>query len=383
MSTTPSYPDPIELTVAEEQYPLAPTTFPSGHYTDPAQFEAELEEIFFKTWLRACPAGDLPGPRDFVVWDQLRQSVVITRQDDGSVAAWHNVCQHRGARLVGESGHCKTGRFNCPWHGFSYALDGLVKSVPLRPSFDEAELDGLRAPAVRVEEWAGFIWLAFSDDIPPLREFLGDVGVLIDGYELQTFQTRFRETVLVKANWKVVVDAFNETWHVPFTHQGTLSSFIQWRDAILRITPPHSWMTIPVRGFTEKADPADPDPRKSHICHYLTFPNTIFSCFPTHLQTWSAWPVSPTETVLIAYGVVGPAPDGIPEDKWAQRNERDWSQFLDVLKEDVEVLDDIQSISHSRGWQRNMFCTAESRLRSFHEEVRDRVAAATPPGVGP
>jgi phenylpropionate dioxygenase-like ring-hydroxylating dioxygenase large terminal subunit len=241
----------------------------------------------------------------------------------------------------------------------------------LRPSFDADELDGLRTAAVRVTEWAGFIWLAFSDEVPPLKEYLGDIGVLLDGYGLEKFETRFRETLVLKANWKIVVDAFNETWHVPFTHQGTLSGFIQWRDAVLRITAPHSWMTIPVRGFTENADEADP--RKSHVCHYLVFPNTIFSCFPTHLQMWSVWPISAEETVMCAWGVVGPAPEGVTEQKWAARNERDWKQFLEVLEEDAEVVNSAGSLVHSLGWRRNMFNTAESRLRAFHEEVRARI----------
>jgi choline monooxygenase len=371
MTTSPGYPDPIELTPAEQQYPLGPATIDARHYTDPEQYELELERILLRAWFPICPSSDLASPRDFVVWDQLGQSVVVVRLDDGGVAAWHNVCQHRGARLVDDSGTCPTGRFNCPWHGFSYDLEGRVQSVPLRPSFDGAEVDGLRAPAVRVAEWAGFVWLAFSDEVPELTEYLGEIGRLLDGYRLDGFQTRFRETVRLTANWKIVVDAFNETWHVPFTHQGTLSGIIQWRDAALRITSPHSWMTIPVRGFTEKADQSDP--RKSHVCHYLVFPNTIFSCFPTHLQMWSAWPVSPTETILGAWGVVGPAPDGISEEKWAARNERDWQHFLDVLHEDAEVINAAGTLTRSLGWRRNMFNTAESRLTAFHEEVRARI----------
>jgi choline monooxygenase len=371
MSTSPAYPDPIELTAAEEQYPLGPGTIDARHYTDPTQYEREVERILLRSWFPICPVGDLAAPRDFVVWDQLGQSVVVVRTDNGDIVAWHNVCQHRGARLVDTSGHCEHGRFNCPWHGFSYDLQGVVRGVPLRPSFDSTELHGLRAPIVRSTVWAGFVWLAFSDDVLPLDEYLGEVGRLLDGYGLSGFETRFRKSVRLQANWKVVVDAFNETWHVPFTHQETLGSFIQWRDAVLRITPPHSWMSIPVRGFTENSNSSDP--RRSHVCHYLVFPNTIFSCFPTHLQMWSAWPVSTGETILGAWGVVGPAPEGITPEKWAARNERDWKQFIEVLAEDVEVINQAGTLTRSLGWRRNMFNTAESRLSAFHNEVRTRL----------
>lgn len=359
------------LTPADQQYPLAPHVLDAEHYRDPRQYARELERIFMSSWFPVCPAGDLSRPRDFVVWDQLRQSVVIVRLDDGRVAAWHNVCQHRGARLVGESGSCPAGKFKCPWHGFAYDLEGIVRTVPLRDSFDPEMLDGLRLPPVRVQEWAGFIWLTFGDETPELREYLGVIGHELEGYGLERFTTKYRESLELDANWKIVVDAFNETWHVPFTHTDTLTGLVMWRDAVLKLEPPHSWMTLPLRGFTERSSSSDH--RESHICHYLAFPNTIFSCFPTHLQMWSAWPVSPTRTILQAWGIVGPTPEGMSDEQWTGQNDRDWQHFLAVLHEDAAVINDFGTVVHSKGFRRNMFNTAESRLTAFHAEVNSRV----------
>ena len=360
------------LTPAEQQYPLAPTVLDAKYYRDPEQFEREIEEIFMKSWLPVCPSVDLARPRDYVVWDQLRNPVVIVRLDDGGVVAWHNVCQHRGARLLSGSGSCPTGRFKCPWHGFAYDLEGVVQHVPLRDSFDERELDGLRTPQVRATEWSGFVWITFSDEAPELREYLGVIGDELEGYNLDTFTTKYRTRFELNANWKLVIDAFNETWHVPFTHKDTLTGLIMWRDAALKLEPPHSWMTLPVRGFTDKA--TDTDHRKSHLCHYLSFPNTIFSCFPTHLQAWSAWPVSPTQTVMQTWGIVGPTPPGMTDEKWERQNDRDWDHFLSVVYEDAEVINAFGTVVNSKGFRRNMFNTAESRLTAFHAEVNARVS---------
>lgn len=359
------------LTPAEEQYPLPPSLLDASVYTDEQRYRRELRDVLYRAWFPVFPVQDVPNPRDYVVWDQLEQSVVIVRQDDGSLKAWHNVCQHRGARLVKGAGSCGSGRFKCPWHGFVYGLDGVVGSVPLKESFDPAELAGLRAPGVRVVEWAGLIWLTFSDELPELREYLGNIGTELAGYGLENFHTRFRETVRLQANWKLVVDAFNETWHVPFTHKDTLSNLVLWRDAALKITSPHSWMTIPIRGFTDRVK--SDDHRQANICHYLVFPNTIFSCFPTHLQMWSAWPVSVDETILNAYHIVGPTPAGMSDDEWADSNERDWKHFLSVLAEDSEVINDFGTVHRSLGFRRNMFNTAESRLTAFHDEVEKRL----------
>lgn len=366
--TTPS----SGLSSAEQQYPLPPSLLDARHYSDPDQYAREIDRLFFHAWFPVRPATDLPEPRDFVVWDRLGQSVVIVRQDDGIVAAWHNVCQHRGARIVAESGHCRPGRFKCPWHGFAYDLDGRVSGVPLKDSFDPAELDGLRAPAVRATEWGGFVWLCLSDDVPDLATYLGDLHGELGWYGLENFRTLYRTEATLHGNWKLCVDAFNETWHVPFTHVDTLSGMVLWRDAHLHITPPHSWMTLPIRDFHDSAREGA-DHRAVNLCHYTVFPNTIFSCFPTHLQMWSFWPVSPTETIYSAWGIVGPTPKGLTDDEWAERNERDWTHFVDVVSEDRAVIDATGPLVGSLGFRRNMFNTAEGRLTAFHAEVNRRV----------
>src|SRR4051794_14590055 len=102
--------DEEALNRTEKQYPLAPHVLNAKHYRDPAQHEREIERIFMESWFPVCPSVDLSEPRDYVVWDRL-QPVVIVRLDDGSVAAWYNVCQHRGARLIQKSGRCEAGRF--------------------------------------------------------------------------------------------------------------------------------------------------------------------------------------------------------------------------------------------------------------------------------
>lgn len=351
-----------------EQYPTGPSLLPAGHYTDPEQYARELTRIFHRSWLPACPVADLAQPGDHVVWDRFGQSVVIVRLDDGTLAAWHNVCQHRGARLVQGSGRCPTGSFKCPWHGFAYGLDGRVTHVPLREAFDEAELDGLRAPSVAVEAWSGLVWISLARDPEPLREHLGELGEDLGGYELGEWEFRYRAEWRIEANWKTVLDAFNETWHVPFTHKNTVRGGLLWRDAAIKLMPPHSMMAIPVRKYGEHPDP-DGDHRETMLCHYLAFPNTIFNCFPTHVQAFSSWPVGPRETVLTAYGFLAAPPEGTSLERWHERGDRDWRHFCSVVAEDEEVLGDAGRVYDSLGFTRNMFNAAEGRITAFHAVV--------------
>jgi phenylpropionate dioxygenase-like ring-hydroxylating dioxygenase large terminal subunit len=361
---------PPRLRGDSPQYPYPPSRLEASVYTDPDRYERELREIFFRTWLPVCPVDDLPNPRDVVVWDQLDQSIVIARTDDDRIVAWHNVCQHRGARLVAESGPCRIGRVKCPWHGFVYELDGRVESVPLRATFDPEEIKDLRAPAVRAEQWGGLVWLCFDDSAPTLADYLGELATELGGYGLDAYTLSHRHSATLKANWKLVVDAFNETWHVPFTHRETLSALVQWRRAHLYVIPPHSWMTLPVKGLPTGDDV---DHRQGNICHYLAFPSTIFSCFPNHLQMWTAWPVDVNTSALEVYQLVGSTPAGMTDAKWERAAERNWSSFMDVLAEDVEVINSIDTVVRSRGYTRNIFNSAETRLTAFHEEVAKRV----------
>lgn len=358
-------------TNAEAQYPLPPSTVSAHLYTDAEHFERELSGVFFKSWMPVIPSSDLPNARDFMVWEELRQSIVITRLDDDSISAWHNVCQHRGARLADGKGNCEKGRFTCPWHGFQYDLSGKLRFSPLKKSFDADKLKDMRAPAVRVEEWCGFIWICLSDEAPSLQEYMGDLWGELGWYGMNGFKVPFRFDVVMDANWKVVVDAFNETWHVPFTHHETLSELMLWRDARLKITPPHSWMTLPVKGFTDAAKEGA-DHREANVCHYLSFPNTIFSCFPTHLQTWNIWPISPTQTHFCAWGMVGPAPEGVDDASWQKRNKRDWEHFCKVSEEDIGVINGWGKVAQSLGQKEYMFNTAEGRLTAFHAEMAKR-----------
>ena len=173
--------DPID------QYPLPPSVVDARTYTDPARFQREVEAVFFKTWLPACPSTDVAAARNYVVFEQLGQSIVIARDDAGGLVAWHNVCQHRGTRIVAASGHCEKGRFTCPWHGFQYDLAGKVRFTPMKAAFDEALLDDLRAPPVRVAEYAGFAWFCLSGDAPDLRTYLGDIATELDWFGLEKF----------------------------------------------------------------------------------------------------------------------------------------------------------------------------------------------------
>ena len=376
---TPQPPLAAEVPVAErvgsgaDQYPTPPSLLPARHYRDPEQYAREITRVLPTCWLPIAPVVAVLERRSYVMWQRFGQSLVAARLDDGRLAAWHNVCQHRGARLVDSSGRCPTGTFKCPWHGFAYDLEGRVVHVPLREAFDEDQLRDLRAPAIAVREAHGFVWIALDASTPPLEEYLGELGRELAGYALDGWDAPYSGEWTINANYKTVIDAFNETWHVPFTHKNTVKGGLLWRDTAIRIMDPHSMMAIPVRKAYDEVDAVrEDDHRKTMLCHYLAFPNTIFNCFPDHAQVFSAWPAGPRSTVLTAWGLIAPPAAGVDAERYRRRADRDWEHFRSVVAEDVDVLEAAGEIYDSLGFRRNMFNAAEGRLTAYHAAMNAR-----------
>jgi len=136
-------------------------------YADPVRFELEREHVLRRSWILAGRSVEIPEPGDWLSFEGHGETAVITRQRDGSHAAFHNVCQHRGPSFVKADKGCGARRFSCPYHGWVYDTTGKLVGVPEREDFDAEELQGLRAPLAKADEWGGWIWLYLDGDDAP------------------------------------------------------------------------------------------------------------------------------------------------------------------------------------------------------------------------
>lgn len=352
------------------QHPTdGPTVIGRERYTDPVRFDREVDEVFSSSWLRAFPATEVASPRTFRVWERFGQTVAVTRQDDETLRAFHNVCQHRGARIVRDTGSCPSGKFVCPWHGFTYDLTGRVISVPRSETFKAELLDGLRAPEVAVTEWAGFVWVNLrGNKAEPLASYLGEIKGELDWYGLESWKVWGHKTWEVAANWKVVQEGFLEAWHVPFSHSSSLSGAGVDRKVTFQQLGRHNMMVMRRRGQTRH----DPEPVGDHravaIPHYLAFPNALWNCEPILVTAQAAWPVAVDHTLLEVWSL---APPTQPE---PGRTQAEWEKFMDrvlhtterVIGEDAFVAGEAGATARSRGYTANRLNSQEHRISSFH-----------------
>lgn len=194
---------------------------PADAYILPEYVRIEEETLWGNTWLIACREEEIPEPGDYHVFDIGKESILIVRQDDRSIKAFYNVCQHRGRRLKDNiSG--RTGKLiRCNFHGWRFNIDGSVESILNEsdwdgcPAFKRGELD---LKPVRLETWAGWVWVSMNPQIEALAEYLGPVVDEMGAYELEKSRFVSYQTIIVPCNWKIIVDAFNEAYHAPATH---------------------------------------------------------------------------------------------------------------------------------------------------------------------
>ena len=192
---------------------------------------SEWNGIWTKAWLFAGLESDLSETGDFFVYDIGRESIVITRNDENEISAFYNVCQHRGNKIV----TLESGSFNkvsCPYHGWTYGLDGTLEHVPDRELFKEGvPCEEKSLKPVKVSVWAGLVFINMDESSSSLETFLGPIIDQLKPYKFEKMNLVKHQTVsLLETNWKTVRDNFLEQYHVDFIHPQH-ASFVDCCDA--------------------------------------------------------------------------------------------------------------------------------------------------------
>jgi phenylpropionate dioxygenase-like ring-hydroxylating dioxygenase large terminal subunit len=213
-----THPVPAVLRLESPLY-LGDTDIPVERYISREWHEIEKERLWSRVWQFACREEQIPDAGDYVVYDITNQSYIVVRQDDGSIKAYPNACLHRGRRLKDYDGHCS--EIRCPFHGFSWALEGHLTDVPAQwdfPHVEERREEDFHLPECQVGTWAGFVFINPDPQCEPLSDFLGGIQ---EQFEIWKLKDRFIEahvTKIIGANWKIAQEAFSEAYHVNATH---------------------------------------------------------------------------------------------------------------------------------------------------------------------
>ena len=223
----------IELT-PQNVYDVAPADLAAEDriagrvYTDPDIFDIEMVKIFESTWIWVAHDSELPKPGSFKSTYVGRHPVIVSRDRKGQVHTLVNRCRHRGASVC-EKRTGEANGFTCPYHAWSYGLDGKLRGIPYADGYEGVmSKEGMGLKKLRTESYGGMIFATLADDIEPLEDFLGDVKMWIDrfmkqggGYPLKvlgTHQFRF------KGNWKIQLENTTDGYHFPIVHRSWMAS---------------------------------------------------------------------------------------------------------------------------------------------------------------
>ena len=214
-----------KLRIVETAEDLAhPVMYSPEAYISEEYARAERDKLWRKVWQMAGRLEDIPEVGNYLSYEILDDSVLIVRTAPDRIRAYHNVCPHRGRRLVDTPQGAKNARgtrnqFICGYHGWRFNLEGVNTHVPYKEDWQGALTDECAGLSqVNVDTWGGWVWINMDRDCESLRDFLEPAATMLDPFQLQNMRYRWRKWGYFDCNWKVALEAFNETYHVQTTH---------------------------------------------------------------------------------------------------------------------------------------------------------------------
>jgi len=347
-------------------------------------FGREKERIFCREWFCAGREEELPAPGDYLVLEVAGESVLVVRTREGTLAAHYNVCRHRGSRLVPEGGRGSLGgTIRCPYHSWTYSLDGALRTAPYLDEEDGFTKADLGLHPVGIESWGGFFFLNLTPADSSSHNYglltqLGGVPERLCRYPLGQLRSGRRIVYQVEANWKVLLENYNECYHcgpvhpelcrlVPaFKQKG--GSELDWDRGI-----PHregAW-TFTESGTTERRpfEGLNDDERIRHKGE-LIYPNFMISLSADHVTSYTLWPLRPGHTTVVCEFLFHPS-----EIERPQFNPADAVDFWDrVNRQDWAICENVQRGMQSRVFQHGYYAPMESASLDIRRYIKEKLA---------
>ncbi len=379
--------------VAEAPRATLARGLPAWTYMSAELNELEYERLIRPSWQFVCHVNQLKRPGDFATLDMLRDSVVVMRGKDGAVRGFINACRHRGSKLLDGAGSCKK-RITCPYHGWSYGLDGSLAAIPSEktfPGIDKAEF-GLKP--VETEILLGLVFIRIAGPGPSLAEMWGDFVELARPYRLEEMEPLDQPWIESwDCNWKVAVDNNLENYHVPIGHPGyhrmldndllgTINAHgVSFSKSVLRDKPSPNWCERLYQKLAPEFLTGIPEQARRTWLFGSMAPNIGIDIYPDSMDVFQILPLA-AETCVMRYPVFA-RPD--------ERREAKLLRYLNsrinrqVGLEDRQLSERVQLGLRSFGYEPGPLSQYEYAVKDFHDRIRaacpvTTLAAPPPPG---
>ena len=360
-------------------------SLPAWTYDDMDFFGAEMDAVIKPSWQLVCHVNDISAPGDYIALDMLNERIVAVRGKDGIVRAFHNVCRHRGSRLLeGSQGNCP-GRIRCPYHAWTWDMEGTLINVPYERDFDNFDRADHGLATVEAEIFLGFVWvrMARSDDSRSVADMFSPYIDEIKPYRFEELQPLGRVTLRPRhVNWKQIADNYVDALHIPVAHPG-LSGLVgntygmevggdihkMWGDVME--TRKDSWSTRAYKNVLPKVEHL-PEDKQRHWVYYRLWPNVALDIYPDQIDFMQFIPVSPTETLIREIAYV------LPDERREMKAARylNWRINREVNAEDTAIINRVQDGMRSSSFLSGPLAKTEVCLLDSARRIRAAVPAA-------
>ena len=350
---------------------------PGWIYHDPDFFELEKRSIFRTSWQLVCHSNDIPQVGDYHRFDLLGESVVTVRGKDGQPRSFYNVCRHRASRLLdAQKGNCGK-LIACPYHHWSYSLEGKLIGVPQRTSFHGLDMESRGLVALEQEIFMGFVFVRFEPGLPSVREMAAPYAHELAAYRMEELVPQGRVTLRPRqVNWKNVADNYSDGMHIPVAHPGLTRLFgrsyaieaQEWIDKMSGVVQDQISSNWSERKYQQLLPQVAhlPAERQRLWTYFKLWPNVAFDIYPDQIDFMQFIPVSATKTMIREIAYVH------PDDRREMRASRylNWRINRQVNIEDKALIERVQAGMASSSYTVGPLSENEVCLRSFARRMR-------------
>jgi Rieske 2Fe-2S family protein len=372
--------------IARTREPLASARhLPGKLYMSPEVAALEKERIFLRSWLCVGNVQEIPAAGDYVTCEVAGEPFVLARQDDGSVAAFMNMCLHRGVAVA--EGRGNTRDFSCPYHAWLYDIGGNLVAAP-RMKGCETQLKDCRLRRLQSAVWRDWIFVSFAADPLPFEQFIGTIEPELGWFHSEQCRLADRMVIDVNCNWKLLIENLVDVYHVPVLHKGTFGSFVKRKEEFdVRLLPGGGW------AYDQKAKPHSKSGEQTFpALPWLEgealdtssragiFPNITLSLRYDSLRMWQVWPLSIDRTRLHVWLLFAPAAFAQPD--FAQRLEEYRAFIRELVSEDASMVVSLQNAMASPFYEPGPMSPLESAVRHVMVSYLDAVCTPRAPNDG-
>ena len=358
-----------------------PHALPAWVYSHPELMRLEIERVLMPSWQIVCHVNNIPRSGDYQTLDVGPESVLVLRDRDGSIRGFHNVCRHRGARLLDGAGSCPA-TITCPYHGWSYRQDGTLVGVPMRDSFPGLDRAEHSLRPVRVDTALGFVFVCLAGDPPPVADTWGKLAEELAPYRLEEMVPLAPiSTDVWNVDWKIAMDNYLESYHVPIGHPGLYRMFTPDYDdqlSVPGVARGVSWMREQLSSRWSEARyqnligrAATHLPESLRRCwrFYSALPNLGIDVFPDQMDFFQLLPGGPGKCIVRGTTF------GLPGTSRELRAARFLSNRINtqVNNEDKWLCQRVQRGLGSSSYKPGPLSRLEVFMHEFHNLLRARI----------